>query len=72
MCTQCYPEMFVKSGGGIYPGGPTGELLSKTWLMHSMKYYMKCRTNDPDVCMITWVDLKKKVLRKQVGTERDL
>ena len=51
---------------------PTGGLSSKTWFMHSMKYYIKSRTNDPNVCTATWADRKKKVLRKQVGTERDL
>ena len=53
----------------VTKAAPTGGLLGKTWFMHSVKYYVKCRTNDPDVYMATRVDLKKKVLRKQVGTE---
>ena len=49
----------------------TGGLLGKTWSTLSMKYY-EPRTNDPDVYVATWIDLKKKGLRKKEGTEWDV
>lgn len=67
MCTKSDPDWSQEVEISLV--STTGGPLGKTWSIHSGKCYVDSRTNGSDVYVATWVDLKKKVLRKKDGTE---